>query len=378
MASVHRRPQSRFWHAAWRTADGVLCLRSTKQTDRNKALACALEFERADKLAGTGSLTEEQARKILSDILERAGGGETLRCPSVAEHLNEWLAGKEAMATAGTLARYQKSIREFIAHLGLVAQKPLSALTPRHVQRFVADRMKQGLSPSTVRIDAKAVGIALNRARRLGLISTNPAEAVELPTGGGVERGTYTAAEIGMLVRAATGEWRTLIEIGYYTGQRLGDCVDMRWADVDLAAGTWTLTQRKTGRKMIVPLHPALLSKLEALAGVDTPQEHVMPGMAGKGPGGRHGLSESFKAIMQKAGVDPQRIEASRGVRTLSRRTFHAIRHSFTSALANASVPEDLRMKLTGHASVDMHRGYTHHEVETLRAALTKLPSIEK
>ncbi len=105
MASVHRRPKSKFWHAAWRTAEGVLCLRSTKQTDRSAALACALEFERADKLAGAGSLTEEQARKILADILERAGGGETLRCPSVEEHLTEWLASKEETATAGTLAR---------------------------------------------------------------------------------------------------------------------------------------------------------------------------------------------------------------------------------------------------------------------------------
>lgn len=377
MASVHRRPKSRFWHAAWRTADGVLVLRSTKQTDRSKALACALEFERADKLAGAGSLTEEQARKILSDILERAGGGETLRCPSVEEHLNEWLAGKEAMATAGTLARYRKSIREFIAHLGPIAQKPLSALTPRHVQRFVADRMRQGLAPSTVRIDAKAVGIALNRARRLGLIATNPTEAVELPTPASVERGTFTPAEIGMLVHAATGEWKTLIEVAYYTGQRLGDCVAMRWDDLDLGKGTWTLTQRKTGQKIIVPLHPALLTRLENLTDVDTAQEHVMPGMADKGPGGRHGLSESFKAIMHKVGVDCQRVEG-KGVRALSKRSFHALRHSFTSALANAGVAEDLRMKLTGHQSVDMHRHYTHHEVEALRAALAKLPSIEQ
>jgi len=377
MASVHRRPKSRFWHGAWRTADGVLCLRSTKQTDRNKALACALEFERADKLAGAGSLTEQQARKILSDILERAGGGETLRCPSVVEHLNEWLNGKQALGTPSTVARYQKAIEAFLEHLGPTATKPLSSLTPRHVQSFATSRSREGCAPATVRLDVRVVSIALNRARRLGLITTNPAEAVELPTPASVERGVFTPAEIGMLVNAATGEWKTLIEIAYYTGQRLSDCVDMRWADVDLTAGTWTLTQRKTGRKIIVPLHPALLTKLEALAGVDTAQEHVMPGMADKGPGGRHGLSESFKAIMRRAGVDCQPTEG-KGVRVLSRRSFHALRHSFTSALANLGVPEEVRMKLTGHKSADVHRGYTHHEVETLRAALAKLPSIEQ
>jgi hypothetical protein len=34
-------------------------------------------------------------------------------------------------------------------------------------------------------------------------------------------------------------------------------------------------------------------------------------------------------------------------------------------------------MKLTGHTSEASHRGYTHHEVETLRAAIGKLPALE-
>jgi integrase len=64
------------------------------------------------------------------------------------------------------------------------------------------------------------------------------------------------------------------------------------------------------------------------------------------------------------------------GVRKISKRTFHALRHSFTSALANAGVSPELRMKLTGHKSAEIHRGYTHLELETLRAALQKLPNL--
>lgn len=377
VASIHRRPRSPYWHAAWRTADGALVLRSTKQTDRTAAMAFALECERAEKKAAAGTLTETQARGILNDILERTGSDEALRCPTVAEHLNEWLASKSTLATPGTMARYEKSIREFLAHLGPTAAKPLSALTPRHVQSFVSKRAGAGLAPATVRLDCKVVGTALNKARRLGLITSNPAEAVELPGADSVERGTFTPAEVGMLVDAATGEWRTLIEVAYFTGQRMSDCVDMTWESIDLSKGTWTLTQRKTGRKLILPLHPTLLARLESLAGTDTPSKYVMPTMAGKGPGGRHGLSESFKGIMRKAGVDAGHAE-SRGVRTLSKRSFHALRHSFTSALANAGVPEEIRMKLTGHKSVAMHKGYTHHEVETLRSALNKLPAIAR
>jgi site-specific recombinase XerD len=54
---------------------------------------------------------------------------------------------------------------------------------------------------------------------------------------------------------------------------------------------------------------------------------------------------------------------------------FH-LRHSFTSALANAGVAPELRMKLTGHKSAEIHRGYTHLELETLKDAIKKLPGL--
>ena len=77
-----------------------------------------------------------------------------------------------------------------------------------------------------------------------------------------------------------------------------------------------------------------------------------MPHMASLKPGGRHGLSEGFKRIVRKVGLDLQTVQGG-GARKISRRTFHALRHSFTSALANAEVAPELRMKLTGHSIRD-------------------------
>jgi integrase len=376
MASIHRRPGSSFWHGAWRASDGRLILRSTKQTDRKKATAFALECERAEKLAGAGTLTEAQARNILNGILERAATGETLRSPSVADFFRQWLAGKKATKAAGTSDRYAISVNEFLTHLGDRARKPLSSLAPQQVERFVAMRCNAGLSPSTVTFDAKVLRTALNKARRQGLIPTNPAEAVDLPDKDPVERAAFTPAEVKMLVDTAGGEWKTLIQLAYYTGARLSDCCRLEWEAVDLTKGVLTYTQGKTGTPVTVPLHPQLDAHLNALAASDRPERFIMPGMAEKGPGGRHGLSESFKNIMRKAGVDSQRVEREVGVRTLCRRSFHALRHSFTSALANAGVAPELRMKLTGHTTEAAHHGYTHLELETLRASIAKLPTL--
>ena len=61
----------------------------------------------------------------------------------------------------------------------------------------------------------------------------------------------------------------------------------------------------------------------------------------------------------------------------MSALSFHSLRHSFTSALANVGVAQELRMALTGHRSRDMHQHYTHLELERLRDAIALLPRIK-
>jgi hypothetical protein len=51
-------------------------------------------------------------------------------------------------------------------------------------------------------------------------------------------------------------------------------------------------------------------------------------------------------------------------------------RSRFTSALANQNVPAELRMKLTGHSTEGEHKKYTYHEMENLRAAVGKIPTL--
>lgn len=307
--------------------------------------------------------------------MERASTGEVLRNHSIAAWMREWMAGKEARKSASTAVRYGQIVEEFLTHLGDKANRSLTSLSTRDVQSFLTKRTKGGCSPTTVQLDGKILRTALNQARREGLIAINPAEAAELPEQDSVERGSFTGPEVKMLVDTAEGEWKTLILLGYYSGARLSDCCRMEWENVDLTVATLTFRQAKTGHKLALPLHPDLLTHLDGLAGTDKPDRYIMPHMAELKPGGRHGLSEGFKRIVRKSGLDLQTVQGG-GMRKISRRTFHALRHSFTSALANAGVIPELRMKLTGHTTESVYRGYTHHELDTLRAAVSKLPSL--
>jgi integrase len=77
---------------------------------------------------------------------------------------------------------------------------------------------------------------------------------------------------------------------------------------------------------------------------------------------------------MERAGIAPK--ITTKGLRARSSLSFHSLRHSFNSAMANAGVSQEIRQKLTGHASAEVNKLYTHHELEPLRAAIATLPAI--
>jgi integrase len=375
MASIHRRPDSQYWHAAYFGPDGRRILRSTKQSDRQKALAVALEFERASRLARRGELVEAQAREVLKDIMKRADIGETIQSATIKSHFDGWLNSKKARKSEATGERYGMAVDAFLQTLGKRANLPLTSLTARDVENFLDTRTAENLAPATLNLDVKIIGGALNAARRQGLIPTNPAEAVELPEVESAERGTFTPAEVKMLVDAAEGEWKLLIPLAYYTAARLGDCCRMQWDGVDLTNETLTYIQSKTGKKVTVPLHPDLLARLNKLAGTDKPEVFILPKLASQRVSGRRGLSETFKKIMRKAGLDLQTVKGA-GKRMFSRRTFHSLRHTSNSEMANKGVSPEVRMGVTGHKSTREHQKYTHLEMETRRAAVEKIPSL--
>ena len=91
---------------------------------------------------------------------------------------------------------------------------------------------------------------------------------------------------------------------------------------------------------------------------------------------GGSGLSAQFRPIVAKAGIVGRVVTRQGKGRATNSKTFHGLRHSFISQLANAGVAPEIRQKLAGHASAEVHGLYTHHEIETLRAAVEKLPGL--
>jgi integrase len=126
--------------------------------------------------------------------------------------------------------------------------------------------------------------------------------------------------------------------------------------------------------------HLRITHSLPPLSGscLPWPSAFLFRSLAGKSGGGKSGLSMAFKRIMEQAEVDAGVARLSSGAkgRSFSLRSFHSLRHSFISALANSGVSSELRRRLSRHATEEMHAVYTHHELETIRQAVSAIPRL--
>ncbi|MEI6606236.1 MAG: site-specific integrase [Verrucomicrobiota bacterium] len=416
MASLRKRKDSNVWQAQYYVADpdtgGLRQVRqSTGHTNKKKAMACAVELERAAQgVIEAGSdkaqlakavfsavvadieretLTGPAARKYLGQFLAIATG-ETLHNFTIETWVAEWLRRKRRDSSKATMARYDGHLGAFLSWLGPDrSKKPLESVTPLHVRQWRESLQDAGRAGKTVLAYLKDLGGAYRAAIREGLVSFNPCAALEaIDTSDSMERKPFTLAEVSDLLAAAPSpEWHGLMLVAAFTGLRLGDAAKLSWQAVDLAAKQITLIPSKTKKKkreVRIPIHPDLLAYLEnAPVASDSPTAPVFSELSKLTIGARTGLSQTFNGIMQAAGVD--RGQASRtveeGQATVGRvnyeRGFHSLRHTFTSWLRNAGVSEEDRMSLTGHSTRESHQIYSHASDQAGRDAISKLPTLK-
>lgn len=385
MACVWKHPECNYWFARFRDERGVWVNRSTRTADRARASEIARSLEHAATLACAGNLTQDRARALVSEILERTtGGAESVQSETVEQFFSSHRQTLAGTVSDGTLARYKGVMARFEAHLGSRAKRVLNGILPKDVQSYVTARSRE-VEASTVASDLKDLRAVFNSAVELGVMDKQPARGIRMPQGHALERDVFNPGQLRLLLSTATGDWKTAILFGCFVGARLGDVVKLRWSDVDFSegeGGTISFKQSKAtrsakGSKLVrtlkVPLATDLRVHLESIAS-DQAEEFIMPSLANRRPGGRNGLSGSFVRIVEKAGIDPRYVEA-KGKR-FAKLSFHSLRHGFNSALANADVSQEMRMKLTGHLSAAVNSRYTHHDIATLGQAVAKLPRI--
>lgn len=396
MATVYRR--GKIWTAQWYRPTGDRVAKSTKLQKKREAEKKAFEMEQADRKeqsehvdkylgilnraaadARAGKLDAKKAEEYILEI--RRAEDDEYRTLTLAQHLADWRMARSKRVGDSFIENIDLAIAHFTAALPpKVMDGPIAELTKSHIETAI-HKIKEGKwsekhqkmiprAASTVNGSLLILRQALKDAVENGLCTTNPAKAVKpLTEEDSVDRAPFSPADVAKLLTSehTTEEWRGMILFGAYTGLRLGDISKLDASMVH--DGHLIVRPKKTQRKgkqkntLRIPLAAPLLLWLKDRTGQLFPES------------AKHAtsvLSNQFTRSMDHMKM-PRTVTLPGGIK--ASRSFHSLRHSFTTWLAEADVHEDVRKKLTGHSTKAAHAIYSHHD-KTLMEAISKLPEL--
>ncbi|MBI3272210.1 MAG: site-specific integrase [Planctomycetes bacterium] len=248
----------------------------------------------------------------------------------------------------------------------------LSHVRAQDLERWAAERQKEGASGATVNRDLALASALFRWAIRQGYVEDNPVKGVERFSEKGRARETYlSAAEARALVASASPILRPLLVAALSTGARRGDLLALRWRDADFDRRELVMRaeSEKAGRGRVVPMTDDLCRELLALrAGRRTPALDGSDPLFTLGDGspiGDHALRLMFEAAVFRCQAIP--------VAKRDAVTFHTLRHTSASLMVAAGVPIFDVAKILGHSTLAVTMRYAHFAPEAGRAAIARL-----
>jgi integrase len=366
MASVRLRADNSIWLARFVDVEGRKREVSTGTTHRREAQKIADAYEAAAQ------------RKFTAAHVQR-----TLR-----EFFKQWIERRAIENARSTVEYYQKCALQFqrwaSVHLPDQSRTQLALVQPAHIDAF-RTHLLELVSVATVNHTMKFLRQIFDAARREGMLLESPCAMMKpIRRHEAAEVRPFTLEEVKRLLAVAGDEWRSLILFGLYTGQRLGDIARLDWKNVNLERGEVSFLMRKTGRRMIIPLAIPLLTRLASCPLLERlgplhPRAAAIVARREK----THQLSVEFHNLMARCGLVERRSHAKKAEPRpqMARRrrgeiSFHSFRHTATSLLRDAGAPQGVAMELIGHSSATVHQHYAHLGSDTLRRAVSLLPSL--
>lgn len=385
MAKVYRHPRSKYYQAvfqAWDAAQGkfVQRMQSTKAADKATALSIAREFEKVARAVaphdGHATWTRESALDAVNAILRLAGAPTVIETRSFQDYAASWLESIKSRTRSG--AQYASYIKMFGEWLP--GPTPLNRIDADMLTRWHAEMVEQGRSVTTLKLVKDTLRRIFDRAKYEGFCQRNPADLLQVSASPPAARETFSATELTKLLthleREGLDDWRTLVLVGLCTAQRMRDCARMMWSQIE--GDVWACRQSKSARKgsegklVRVPIVEPLRSHLAAHRARATAL-YVMPSLS-KAPAG---MSIQFTRLLEASGIQLA-TTAKRGPKAnrRNRLSFHCLRHTTNSLMANAGISQDVRRAILGHANEAINSIYTHMDDATtadgLAAALKR------
>jgi integrase len=364
--------------------------RSTKLTDRKKAMKMAESFEDAVRLAKAAELTRSAVLKMVNELMERTHG-EGLDNRSTRQHIADYQAGIRTKES--TLKRYRPIFEGFLANLGDArANARLASVTSEELEAFHKAELKAGKTSGTADFALKVLSGVFAAARVKASILHNPVPETLVRVNKNrvateaEERHPFTDDQTSALLAVADVEWQGMILMAYHTGIRLNDAANLTRQNIEggklLKFREQKTAHRKKHKKdqvTVVVMSHDLRNYIKSLPVPIAEDAPLFPSLFGKKSGSAGGLSNMFGRLLVKAGIDREQGDAKEGKgRRFSALSFHSFRHTMISRLANSGAPDAVSKAISGHSTDEAHSRYIHLDTSAQEKVVAKAPRLWK
>lgn len=378
------------------TAGNPITSKAEAQAAANRILAHIHESDKTEQLRKLkNDIQDAEEAAVIAELNMRNAAASIdkgwelfMTCSSRLKSCKRYSAGaipKDSTVDVyhGYFMRFAEWMKEYCPEV-----YQLSNVTPEIADEFIGE-LQRKLAAGTVnkyRAFFIAFFHALNNDGKIS-IRRNPFATVERLEEDVNSRRELSIPELQRIIETAEGDLKLLLQVGTFTGLRLGDCCTLLWNEIDLARGIIRRKPRKTSRKtgalvtlgIPVPLFQALNAVPEAER-----SGYLLPRFAGLylAPHGTGAVTRIIQRHFKTCGIElyasgtgaKYHYEGKKKVYDESRRAvlqvgFHSLRHTWISLHAMHGTPQAVIQQAAGHASPAMTEHYTHVSEEAARIA---------
>lgn len=253
----------------------------------------------------------------------------------------------------------RKKAKILVQRLG---QYGLAVLTPDLVANYRDERLAEGKSPNTVRLDMALLGHLYTTAIRewgLGLVY-NPVANVRRPSSGQGRNRRLSWSEMRRLLRECDAHSNPMlgwsVRIALYTAMRQGEILSLTRDQVNLQRRIVYLTDTKNNSARTVPLSNRAANVFrQVMANPVRPPDTdlLFFGEPGRDDIRRpYCINKVWSDAVKRAGISNLR--------------FHDLRHESVSRLVELGLTDQEVAAISGHKSMQMLKRYTHLRAEDL------------
>lgn len=195
--------------------------------------------------------TQKEVRQKLNEILRDLQDG-TYVAPNkmtVSEWLDIWLKEYTLNIRPATKAAYEQHVR---VHLKpALGRIQLSKLLPHQIQQNYNDLLrKRGLSPKSIKNVHGVLHRALEQAKLMGYLKTNPVTGVVLPKAEKAVLKTMEDTDVARFLQEIKDDpYENVLFVTAFTGLREGEVLGLTWDCVDFEKGQLLINKQHNRAK---------------------------------------------------------------------------------------------------------------------------------